>query len=426
MNLYEFIFRNVCLETVAIVTDDREITYKELLTLIDEKCKIIPNNYEVLVLPVQNSLNMIVNLFAALKKSKKVIILNPNVDVSCIGLNNTSIILNNDTVTLLEGENLNFKRKSSDLCDLNILTSGTTGNSKLCSLPTRNIADRVTLLYEDFLKNQPRIIEGLIFPVFSITALTIQLFPTLLKGGTLILIEKIEQIPIYLTKYKISFLGLTPTVFKLLCDKNIAVFKNLDNLFLGGEMIDFPTIKAIAKKLKTTNIILGYGLTEGAGVISYGNILEIPENSVGKIINLVDIRIIGNEEIGELEIRNVGEKNWISTGDIAYIKGDYLFIVDRKKSIIISSGKNLYPNSIKNKILTIEGVEDLIVYGIQDSITGEAPAIDVVTTLEYDLFIMQLKRVLKRDEFPKRINFVKSLKINRSGKREVKINEKNN
>lgn len=71
MNLYEFIFRNVCLETVAIVTDDREITYKELLTLIDEKCKIIPNNYEVLVLPVQNSLNMIVNLFAALKKVKK-------------------------------------------------------------------------------------------------------------------------------------------------------------------------------------------------------------------------------------------------------------------------------------------------------------------------------------------------------------------
>lgn len=426
MNLYDFIFRNPCLNNIAIVNNDEKITYYELLNRIEKKCNQLPNDREVVVLPVQNSSHMIVNLFAALKKQKKVIILNSSVEVECLELNGNSIILNNDSVTTLCKRRQHFEITINELSDINILTSGTTGRPKLCILPTHSIEERVTMLYKDYLENQGEIIEGLVFPVFSITALTIQIFPTLLKGGMLLLIEKIEQIPFYLDMYKINFLGLTPTIFKLICDKNIDIFNNLDNLFLGGEMIDFSSIKEISKRLVATNIFLGYGLTEGCGMISFGNILEIPENSVGKILSIVETRIKGDEKLGELEVRNVGERDWISSGDIAYIEDNYLYIVDRKKSIIIRSGKNLFPNSIKNKILSIEGVDDLIVYGIPDSITGEAPAIDVVTKLEYDDFISKLKKTLKREEFPKRINFVSSLGINSSGKREIKVNEKNN
>ena len=70
-------------------------------------------------------------------------------------------------------------------------------------------------------------------------------------------------------------------------------------------------------------------------------------------------------------------------------------------------------------------MDDLIVYGIPDLITGEAPAIDVVTKLDYDFFIKELKRVLRKYEFPKRINLVSSLEINSSGKRKLKVNENN-
>ncbi|MFP7421360.1 AMP-binding protein [Streptococcus ruminicola] len=419
MNFYDFIFKDFCLENVAIITKNERITYYDLLAQINKKCEIISDTYEVVILPVQNSKNMIVNLFASLKKNKKVIILNSNIEVASIELKGRGLVLKDDFVTTYESENEEFTKTINEISDINIMTSGTTGKPKLCPLSTHSIEERVNMLYEGYLKNRDKVIEGLVFPIFSITALTIQVFPTLLKGGTLVLIEKIEEIPHYLSKFNLDFLGLTPTIFKLICSKNIEIFNNLGNLFLGGEKIDFPIIKKISAKL-TTNVFIGYGFTEGGGMISFGNIFEIPENSVGMILPSVEVRIKENKRLGELEIRNVGERDWVSSGDIAYIKDNYLYIVDRKKSIIISSGKNLFPSCIKDKVLTIEGVDDLIVYGIPDFVTGEAPAMDVVTKMEYDTFIAELKGVLSREEFPRKINFVSSLKINNSGKCEVK------
>ncbi|MBZ2135558.1 AMP-binding protein [Streptococcus gordonii] len=257
MNLYDFIFREVNVENIAIVNRDEKITYYDLFHRIEKQYRMISSLSEVVILPVQDPTHMIINLFAALKRNKKVIILNSDVEIEHIELNDSSIILENDLVTIHKREKGNSKKLITNLSDINILTSGTTGKPKLCALPSHSIEDRVTMLYKNYLENLDKVIEGLVFPVFSITALTIQIFPTLMKGGTLLLIEKIEQIPQCLTRYEIDFLGLTPTIFKLMCAKNIDIFNSLGNLFLGGEMIDFPKIKEIAKKLTTTNIFIG-------------------------------------------------------------------------------------------------------------------------------------------------------------------------
>ena len=127
MNLYDFIFREVNVENIAIVNRDEKITYYDLFHRIEKQYRMISSLSEVVILPVQDPTHMIINLFAALKRNKKVIILNSDVEIEHIELNDSSIILENDLVTIHKREKGNSKKLITNLSDINILTSGTTG-----------------------------------------------------------------------------------------------------------------------------------------------------------------------------------------------------------------------------------------------------------------------------------------------------------
>ncbi|MEL7521581.1 MAG: long-chain-fatty-acid--CoA ligase, partial [Cyanobacteria bacterium J06553_1] len=63
---------------------------------------------------------------------------------------------------------------------------------------------------------------------------------------------------------------------------------------------------------------------------------------------------------------------WLRTGDIGYLDKDgYLFLVDRKKDMIIISGFNVFPNEIEDALTQYEGVSEAGVVGIDDGETGE-------------------------------------------------------
>jgi fatty-acyl-CoA synthase len=66
---------------------------------------------------------------------------------------------------------------------------------------------------------------------------------------------------------------------------------------------------------------------------------------------------------------------WLYTGDIArYDKDGFIWLVDRKKDMIIYGGENLYPNEIENFFLTHEKIKDIAVIGVPDDRLGEIPA----------------------------------------------------
>ncbi|MFF0492435.1 class I adenylate-forming enzyme family protein [Nocardia sp. NPDC004068] len=80
---------------------------------------------------------------------------------------------------------------------------------------------------------------------------------------------------------------------------------------------------------------------------------------------------------------------WIRTGDIGIIDDDgYLFIVDRRKDMIVSGGFNVYPREVENALATMEGIAQVAVVSAPDSMWGEAvvavivPRPGVVLTLE--------------------------------------------
>src|SRR6202043_4147486 len=64
---------------------------------------------------------------------------------------------------------------------------------------------------------------------------------------------------------------------------------------------------------------------------------------------------------------------WFYTGDIGYLDDqDYLFLVDRKKDMIISGGENIYCREVEEALMEQGGLQDVAVIGIPDAYWGEA------------------------------------------------------
>ena len=97
---------------------------------------------------------------------------------------------------------------------------------------------------------------------------------------------------------------------------------------------------------------------------------------------------VGQEEVGELCIKGPGlmecyyknpestakvlKDGWLFTGDMAKMdKDNFIYLVDRKKDVVISGGENIYPVEIENFIRTNEAVKDVAIIGVPDKRLGE-------------------------------------------------------
>jgi long-chain acyl-CoA synthetase len=142
-----------------------------------------------------------------------------------------------------------------------------------------------------------------------------------------------------------------------------------------------PLSKEIAEFFNAAGLILleGYGLTESSPVIAVNKLDKFKFGSVGLPIQDIEVKI---SEEGEILSRGphimkgyfkdeastkeaIDEEGWLHTGDIGYIDKDgFIFITDRKKNIIVTSGgKNIAPQRIENLLVTSPYIEQVIVVG---------------------------------------------------------------
>ncbi|MEA2023641.1 MAG: class I adenylate-forming enzyme family protein [Actinomycetota bacterium] len=151
-----------------------------------------------------------------------------------------------------------------------------------------------------------------------------------------------------------------------------------------------------------------YGLTEGfVTVLDRNDFLE-KAGSVGVPPPLYEMIIVDDED-NEVAVGEVGEicgrgpitmpgyykrpdltaeairDGWLHTGDLGYIDDDgFLFLVDRKKDLIISGGVNVYPKDIEEIIIAHPAVQDVTVFGVPHPTWGEQPIAAVVLRDEAD------------------------------------------
>jgi long-chain acyl-CoA synthetase len=121
----------------------------------------------------------------------------------------------------------------------------------------------------------------------------------------------------------------------------------------------------------------GYGLTETSPAVTLNSFEEVRFGSVGRLLEQTEVKLASD---GELQIKgpqvmrgyfddpeataDVLKDGWFSTGDIAKIDDGYVYIVDRKKEIIVTAGgKNIAPHPIENELKLDKYISQALVFG---------------------------------------------------------------
>ena len=152
-------------------------------------------------------------------------------------------------------------------------------------------------------------------------------------------------------------------------------------------------------------------------------------DSVGLPLEKVDIRIKNADEkgIGEVFIKSpmlmdgyIGKDDvlgFFNTEDVGYIDEDgFVYILDRRKNIIISGGENIYPKEIENILYNHPKINECAVVGKKDETWGQVPVLYVVSSLDEAEILEYLSSKLAKYKIPKEIIFLKELPKNSVGK----------
>jgi long-chain acyl-CoA synthetase len=331
-------------------------------------------------------------------------------------------------------------------------TGGTTGVAKGAMLTHRNMVSNMLQSHAWISSNMREGEEVVVtaLPLYHIFALTANFLVFARVGGYNHLITNPRDMPAFVKAIKsVGFTALTGvnTLFAGLM--NTAGFEQVDfsklRLTLGGGMAVQRAVAERWKKVTGCTLAEAYGLTETCPAVCI-NPLDIAEynGSIGLPIPSTDIAIRdddGNDldlgEIGELCVRGpqvmkgywnrpeetaqvLSADGWLRTGDIARIdeKG-FVYIVDRKKDMILVSGFNVYPNEVEDIVAQMPGVLEVAAVGVPDEKSGEAVKIVVVKkdpTLTEDAIRAHCKANLTGYKLPRYIEFRESLPKTNVGK----------
>ena len=358
-------------------------------------------------------------------------------------------ILFNDVIRTRE-KLLNVSISGNDIALLQY-TGGTTGKSKAAVLTHHNLVSNIAQL-QLWVKNtltEGREIIITALPMYHIFSLTVNLLFFYKIGSKNVLITNPRDLKSFvktLSQNKFTVITAVNTLFNLLLTST--KFKNIKlqplKFSVGGGM---AVLKSTAKKWRSVTgceITQGYGLTETSPIVSVNPVGTRFNGSIGLPLpsTEVSIRDENNKEIpigesGELCIKGpqVMTKYWnrdtetkdsftsdgfFKTGDIAKIdKYGYLYIVDRKKDMIISSGFNVYPNEIEDYVSNFQGVTECGVVGKPDINRGESIILYVVrddeTISESDI-LEYCSKGLTVYKQPKKIVFISEIPKNNVGK----------
>jgi long-chain acyl-CoA synthetase len=338
-----------------------------------------------------------------------------------------------------------------DLAGL-LYTGGTTGLSKGVMLSHANLSINVQQLkawiYEA--KDGQETVIG-IFPIFHSAGFTAVMNHSIYRGMTVILVPRPEPgIVLEMTrKYRPDWFPCVPTIYIGLLnhpDFQKTDFSSIKGCVSGAAPLALETIREWEEKVGAT-IIEMYGLTE-TSPLSHANPWggKTKVGSVGVPLTDTDCRIVDLEtgtndlplgESGEIllkgpqltkgyykkpeETADAIREGWFYTGDIGYMDDEgYLFIVDRKKDMIIAGGYNIYPRDIDEVLFEHPKIQEACAVGLPDPYRGETVKAFVVTqpgeAITEEEVISYCREKLAAYKVPKVVEFMDELPKSTVGK----------
>nr|WP_254901732.1 long-chain fatty acid--CoA ligase [Thalassobacillus devorans] len=290
-------------------------------------------------------------------------------------------------------------------------TGGTTGRSKGAMLTHRNLVANVIQTHEyfkdDIEPGKERYLT--VIPLFHVFGMTVCMNQAIHSGSSMILLPRfeLEEVLETIKREQPTYFPGVPTMYVAITSHPKAEQYGIDSIRVcNSGSAPMPQELMRSFEAKTGGRIYeGYGLSETAPVTHCNPMFaERKPGSVGIGVPSTDYKIVdvGNGvdevpvgETGEVIVRgpqvmkgywNMPEETtlalrdgWLYTGDIARVDDEgYLYILDRKKDLIIAGGFNIYPRDIEEILYEHESVQEAVAVGVPDGYRGETVKVVVV------------------------------------------------
>jgi len=329
-----------------------------------------------------------------------------------------------------------------------LYTSGTTGKPKGALLTHKNLmfAGRAKSRAADLRDGEKALC---VLPLFHGAGLLDLSMPCLYAGATVVLRKNFSATEFWglIEQHRINGIYGVPTIYHILLQMEES--KTVDASSLRFGVIGAaPTPAELINEFEgryDMKVIEGYGLTESSG----GACLTPTEGerkigSAGVPMESVEMKIFDEDdnelpagEIGEIVIRSDGvmreyrgkpeetadamRSGWLHTGDMGRLDEDgWLFIVDRKKEMVIRGGENVYPKELEDVLYTHPKISEVAVIGVPDKKYGEEIMVCIVPHTEGDLSEDEVVKFCKENmasyKIPRYVKFLDYIPKNIIGK----------
>jgi long-chain acyl-CoA synthetase len=247
-------------------------------------------------------------------------------------------------------------------------------------------------------------------------------------------------------EHRLQTTAVVPSMLQLLLDQPLESYElsSLRYITSGGAPLPAEVEQEFARRVPSVTIRQGYGLTETAALVSTNPVGRERRGSVGLPVPDAEVRIMDEEgrtlppgQPGEICCRSPAvmrgywrapeatsqalRDGWLHTGDIGYLdENGYMFIVDRKKDLIIRGGFNVYPRDVEDALVEHPAVQMAAVVGKPDVVHGEeivafvALAADAEVTPD-DLIAWSRERI-GAYKYPREVRVVESVPLTTVGK----------
>ncbi|MGV3263550.1 o-succinylbenzoate--CoA ligase [Cytobacillus pseudoceanisediminis] len=467
-------------DRTAVITDNEKVSYRQLDRMVDSAAakiqeKLQGGKGERIAILSHNRIEYIVLLFAIAKAECVAVPLN-------IRLSATELVFQlNDSgskVIFAEKENAEFAASlieqselrsmefMEDLCQgtqtslvnentfneeapyIICYTSGTTGKPKGAVLTQSNMFwNAVNNKLAIDLTSEDRCI--VLLPLFHIGGIGLFAFPALFSGGTIVIPGKFEpeKAMSMIQEHKVTIVMGVPTIHQALLTSPSFQTADLSAVrwfYNGGA----PCPRELIDAYFNRGFLFGqgFGMTETSPTLFMLTKEDAPRKrgSIGKPVLFSEYKLIDSEgsevekgEVGELAVRGPNimkeywnrpdatkdslKDGWLLTGDLAKTDDEgFLYIVGRKKEMIISGGENIYPLEVEQVISQLRDVVEVAVVGNADPLWGEVPEAFIVkrngSALTEGDVIQYCQGNLAKYKIPKKVTFLIGLPKNATGK----------
>ena len=334
-----------------------------------------------------------------------------------------------------------------------LYTSGTTGRPKGVLLSHRNLISNAIAGAGD----DPEITRGraglAVLPLAHAFGITVSNV-AYLSGTKTVLVARFDMDQVFqlIEKHHIAAFAGVPAMFVGMLnypDADKYDTSSLEFVVSGSAPLPVSVLEGFEKRFGCP-IREGYGLSEATTAVSgHAPDMVRKPGSVGKPLNGVEVRVVDEHdhdlpagEVGELLVRgpnlmqeyyNMPEETaktlrggWLYTGDMAKLDEDgYIYIVERKKDLIIRGGLNIYPRDVEEVLMRHPAVLECAMIGVPSERMGEEVLAYVVlqdkkqTTAEELIAFCQ--QYLANYKTPAFVEFIPTLPRNAIGKIERKV-----